>query len=294
MQKLLSSTLSSHNNGGRNHSKDLKRSSKKQNRTRQHSANPKLNHSKNRKSPNRGRNDCSFNFKTAKLDDKAMLLNLMKNSIKESKPKHKKKKSSINASNIDRVNAVVHSINPQKITYFNVNTIKKLNAKNLKITHSPKRGIKCSKALSKGGSIRNSRKGSSNNSNERMTYATFASQRVSPNSRKKQPSFDYNLTSNCNLGNMTRDMGMSFSSSNMHSKPEVKARQRMIGSKKSSLINSVIGNVNKARERAHQMYMSGTIHAPTPSKKNFIFIHKFLIFTEHLEFHNYGLFLNKG
>jgi len=35
------------------------------------------------------------------------------------------------------------------------------------------------------------------------------------------------------------------------------------------LIDSVIGNVNKARERAQQMYSTGTIHTPTPSNPNF-------------------------
>ena len=82
MQKMLSNTLSSYNPGGRNYMKEQRRSSKKH-RSRQHSANPKLNHSKRRKSPTRGRNDANTIF-----------LNLMKHSLKSSKSKHRKKSAS--------------------------------------------------------------------------------------------------------------------------------------------------------------------------------------------------------
>ena len=130
MHKLLSNTLNSYNNpGGRNQDqKEAKRSSKKHSRTRQHSANPKMHHSRRKKSPTRGRNDYSFGFKTNKYDDNnTMFLNLMKHSLKGTK-KHKKKKSSINPPN-GRDSAMIHSIMPQTMTHIGRSSIKKSNGK---------------------------------------------------------------------------------------------------------------------------------------------------------------------
>lgn len=44
----------------------------------------------------------------------------------------------------------------------------------------------------------------------------------------------------------------------------MRSRQGGVGSKKSSLIDSIIGNANKARDRAVKMYAGGTVHTPIP------------------------------
>jgi len=218
MQKMLSNTLGSYNSQGRNHlNKDSKQSTKK-NRSRQHSANPKLNHSKRRKSPNRGRNDNSFGFKTTKLSDEndTMFWNLMKNSLKSSKSKHKKKKSSANASK-DRDSTGVHSIMPKNIA--NGNSV---SGKQSRVSNSPKRGIKYSKMFGrgKGGSTRVSRKGSATNSNERGAYSTYVSQRVSPKPKKKLNAYESNLTNSHSFKftNMMKDMGITFNYNNSHTR----------------------------------------------------------------------------
>lgn len=263
MQKLLSNTLSSYNPGGRNYMKESRKSSKKQNRTRQHSANPKMNESKSRKSPNRGRNDANTIF-----------LNLMKSSLKSSKSKHKKRKSSANVSR-GRDTTVINQIMPQTMTHINKVSVKKSCSKKSRASNTPKRGIRYTNMFGrgKGGSTRVSRKGSAANSNERAAYTTYVSHRVSPKSKKKKPSMDYTAsnTNSFKFNDMMKDMGISFNY-NMQPRAGVRSRQGVIGSKKSSLIESVIGNANKARERAQKMYATGNIHTPTPNSNTAGFI----------------------
>lgn len=253
-QKMLSNTLSSYNPGGRNHMKEQRRSSKK-NRTRQHSANPKLNSSKSRKSPSRGRNDANTIF-----------MNLMKNSLKTSKSKHKKK-SSANVSK-GRDSNIINSVMPQTMSHVNRTTLKKSSGKKSRASNTPKRGIRYANMFGrKGGSTRVSRKGSAANSNERGAYSTYVSHRVSPKSKKKIPSMDFNSNTNSFTNMMMKDMGVSFNYGNPNPRYGARSRQGM-GSKKSSLIDSVIGNANKARDRAVKMYSSGNIHTPTPGNVN--------------------------
>jgi hypothetical protein len=253
MQKLLSNTLNFP--GGRNYMKDNRRSSKKQSRTRQHSANPKMNHSKRRKSPTRGRNESN-----------TMFLSMMKHSIKHSKSKHKKRKSSANVSR-GRDNTVINSIMPQTMMHINAPSIKKSSGKKYRASNTPKRGIRYTKMFGrgKGGSTRVSRKGSAANSNERGTYTNYVSQRVSPKGKKNKPSMDYTSSNTNSFNNMMRDMGITFNHANFPSRYGTRSRQGVIGSKKSSLIESVIGNANKAKERALKMHPSGNIHTPTPN-----------------------------
>lgn len=230
MQKLLSNTLSSYNPGGRNHKNEQRRSSKKS-RTRQHSANPKLNHSKRRKSPNRGRNDVNTIF-----------LNLMKHSLKSSKSKNKKKKLSSNVSGgLD--SAIINQVIPQNITHIAKSSIKKSSGKKSRASNTPKRGIRYANMFGrKGGSTRVSRKGSAANSNERGAYTTFVSQRTSPKSKKKKPSMDFSASNTSSFTN------------NFPPRYGTRSRQGV-----------VIGTANKARERAAKMYFSGNIHTPIPS-----------------------------
>jgi RNA polymerase II subunit A small phosphatase-like protein len=251
-QKMLSNTLSSYNPGGRNHLKEQRRSSKK-NKTRQHSANQKLNISKRRKSPSRGRNDANTIF-----------MNLMKHSLKGSKSKHKKKKSNANVSKGHDSN-IINSIMPQTMSHIN----KKTNSKKPRASNTPKRGIRYANMFGrKGGSTRVSRKGSAANSNERGAYSTYVSHRVSPKSKKKQPSMDYNSNTNSFSNMMMKDMGVSFNYGNF--KPRYGARSRQgMGSKKSSLIDNTNANSNKAR--AVKMYSSGNIHTPTPGNATGVF-----------------------
>lgn len=172
MQKLLSNTLASYNPGGRNYMKEHKRSSKRHNRTRQHSANLKLNHSRRRKSPSRGRNEPNYNF-----------FNLMKQSLRSSKSKHKKNNSSNNETL--RSNSKRH------------------NSKKSRASNTPKRGIRYSNMFArKSGSTRVSRKGSAANSNERGAYSTYISRKVSPKSKKKKASMDYEFSKTNSFSNM--------------------------------------------------------------------------------------------
>ena len=280
MHKMLTNTLSSYNTGGRNQlNRDPKKSSKKGSRTRQHSANPKVNNSKRRKSPFRGRNDNSFGLKTSKLEDSnTLFLNLMKNSLKLAKSKHKKKKSNLNISNT-RDSAIINSVHPQNINNLSGTSIRNPSGKQSRASNSPKRGVKYAKMFgrSKGGSTRVSRKGSAANSNERGSYTTYVSQRASPKSKKQKPSMDSNINSNSfKFNNMMKDMGITFNYNGMQPQYNSRSRQGVVGSKKSSLIDSVIGNVNRAKERAHKMYSTGTIHTPTPNNnQNFVNDSKF-------------------
>jgi hypothetical protein len=65
--------------------------------------------------------------------------------------------------------------------------------------------------------------------------------------------------------NMMNSMGVTFNYSGMPNRYGARSRQGVMGSKKSSLIDSVIGNANKARERAARTHASGNIHTPIPS-----------------------------
>jgi hypothetical protein len=257
-------------NGVSNPDHENKKSgSRKHSRTRQHSANPKMHHSKQRKSPNRGRNDNSFNFNPNKYENQnTMFLNMIKNSLKGGKSKHKKIDSSMNASR-GRDKTIINSILTQTMSNVGRNSVKKSKSRKSRASNTPKRGIKHSKTLGrgKGGSTRVSRKGSTANSNERGAYKTYVSQRVSPKSKINKASIDYNPSSSSfKFSNMIKDMGISFNYNNyQQNRVGVRSRQGVIGSKKSSMIDSLIGNANKARERAQKMYSATNIHTPTPS-----------------------------
>jgi hypothetical protein len=277
MQKLLSSTLSSQLNGGRNNvDKEHKRStSKKHSRATNHSAHAKRSNSKRRKSPFRGRNDNSFGLKTNKYDDaNSLFLNMIKNSLRP-KSKHKRTDNSMNVSK-GRDGTISSLMN--QTTNVGRNSVKKSRSRHPRTSNSPKRAtIKYAKTIgrTKGGSTRVSRKGSTANSKERSGYnTTYVSQRTSPKSKKNKISMDYN-PSNANsfkFNNMMKEMGMIQSYNNFQpSRHGVRSRQGVIGSKKSSMIDSMIGNATKARERAQKMYSATNIHTPTPSNDGLLF-----------------------
>ena len=71
---------------------------------------------------------------------------------------------------------------------------------------------------------------------------------------------------------MMQEMGMLHNYNNYQpNRQGVRSRQGVIGSKKSSMIDSMIGNANKARERAQKMYSATNIHTPTPSNDGLLF-----------------------
>lgn len=276
MQKLLSSTLSSQANAGRNYDREHKRStSKKHSRTANNSAHAKRSHSKRRKSPFRGRNDNSFGIKTGKYDDaNSLFLSMIKNSLRP-KSKHRGGDDSMNVSK--GRDTTITSFMPQTMSHLGRTSVKKSRSRHPRTSSSPKRAsIKYSKTIgrTKGGSTRVSRKGSTANSRERGSYTTYVSQRTSPKSKKNKVSMDYN-SSNKNsfkFNNMMQEMGMLHNYNNYpQNRQGVRSRQGNIGSKKSSMIDSMIGNANKARERAQKMYSATNIHTPTPSNDGLLF-----------------------
>lgn len=181
MQKLLSETLSSYNPGGRNYMKESRKSSKRASKTRGHGSNHRS-HSRKKKSPSRGRNDPNHIF-----------LNLMKQSLRSSK-KHRKNYST-NDGHLNR-------------------SSKRSKSRRSRANNTPKRGIKYSTMFGrKAGSTRVSRKGSAANSNERGAYSTYAHSRMSPKSKKKKASMDYDFSNTNSFTNMMmRDMGVSSKS----------------------------------------------------------------------------------
>jgi len=60
-------------------------------------------------------------------------------------------------------------------------------------------------------------------------------------------------------------MGITFNHGNFLARYGTRSRQGGVGSKKSSFVDSAIGNANDARERVNQMYSSSNIHTPTPN-----------------------------
>lgn len=176
-QKLLSETLSSYNLGGRNYMENSKRSSKLS-KSRGHSAKQKPYHSKKRKSPSRGRNDPNH-----------MLLSMMKKSWKPSKSKHRK-----HYSNHDSFNK----------------SSKRSRSRRTRPNNTPKRMVKYQNLFNrKAGSTRVSRKGSAANSNERGAYSTYVG-RMSPKSKKKKISMDYDFTNTNSFTNMMNDLRVSI------------------------------------------------------------------------------------
>lgn len=273
MQRMLSNTLNSQMPQGRNQAdREHKRStSKKHSRTAAHSAHSKRSNSRRKKSPIRGRNDNSFGVHSNQVDDSnTFFLNMIKNSLKS---KHKNNENSMNVSR-GRDNTI-NSMMPQTMSHIGRTSVKKSRSKNPQISSSPKRAtIKYSKTLgrTKGGSTRVSRKGSTATSKERGVYI---SQRTSPKSKGKKSSLDYNSGVNSGsfkFSNIMKDMGV-MNNYNQQSRPNVRSRQGVIGSKKSSMIDSMIGNATKARERAQKMYtaMGVNIHTPTPSNDGLLF-----------------------
>lgn len=175
-QKLLSETLSLYNLGGRNYMEKPKKSSKAS-KSRGHSAKQRPYHSKKRKSPSRGRNDPNH-----------MLLNMMKKSWKHSKSKHRK-----NYSNNDSLSK----------------SGKRPRSRRTRPNNTPKRITKYQNLFNrKAGSTRVSRKGSAANSNERGAYSTYVG-RVSPKSKKKKISMDYDFTNTNSFTNMMSDFRVS-------------------------------------------------------------------------------------
>lgn len=68
-----------------------KQGSKKYSRSRQHSADPRMNHSKHRKSENGASSDNSFNFKTSKNEDSTSIyLNLIETRLKSNRQRYEK------------------------------------------------------------------------------------------------------------------------------------------------------------------------------------------------------------
>lgn len=177
MQKLLSETLSSYN--GRNYLNKSRKSSKKNSR-RGHSA-TRSRHSKKRKSPSRGRNDPNHIF-----------LNLMKQSLRGSKSRSKRNYSATNEG-------------------YHKGSSKRSRSRRSRANNTPKRGIEYKNMfVHKGGSTRVSRKHSAANSNERGAYSTYIGSRVSPKSKKKKASMDYDFTNTNSFTNMMSNMRVSF------------------------------------------------------------------------------------
>lgn len=257
MQRLLSNTLNSQINVGRNYAdREHKRStSKKHSRTAANSSHGKRSSSKRRKSMFRGRNDNSFGYKTnSKYEDaNTMFLNMIKNSLKP-KNKHRKNEISMNVSK--GRDGTISSIMPKTVSHIGRNSAKRSRSKHPRNSSSPKRvTIKYSKNLGRGKGVSMSTK-------------------ASPKSKKTKVSMDYNSngTNSFKFNNMMKEMGMI---QNYNKYPPqrhgIRSRQGVIGSKKSSMIDSMIGNANKARERAQKMYSATNIHTPTPSNEGLLF-----------------------
>ena len=235
MQNLLSKTLASYNPGGRNYMKESKRYSKRNSRNRGQSANSKMSGSRKRKSPSRGRNEANKIF-----------FKLLDGSMRNTKSRHKKNYSAHNET-------------------FKGNRSKRSSCKRSRASNTPKRGVRYANMFTrKGGSTKASRKNSAANSNERGAYSTYISHRVSPKGKRKKASMDYDLNNTNSFSHMLmNDMRMNYN--NVHTRYGTRSRQGVIGSKKSSLIDSVLGNSTKAKERAAKMYAGATVHTPTPN-----------------------------
>jgi len=164
-------------------------------------------------------------------DPNHIMLNFMKQSLRSSKSKHRKNYSNNN----DTLNR----------------SCKRSRSRRSRANSTPKKGMKYQSMFNrKAGSTRISRKGSAVNSNERC---------ASPKSKRKKASMDYDFTSTNSFTNMlTKDLRPGYG---------VKSRPKEM-SKKSSLIESMIGNANRARDRANQMYSGLTVHTPTPGSTN--------------------------
>ena len=193
MQRLLSNTLNSQINVGRNYAdREHKRStSKKHSRTAANSSHGKRSSSKRRKSMFRGRNDNSFGYKTnSKYEDaNTMFLNMIKNSLKP-KNKHRKNEISMNVSK--GRDGTISSIMPKTVSHIGRNSAKRSRSKHPRNSSSPKRvTIKYSKNLGRGKGVSMSTK-------------------ASPKSKKTKVSMDYNSngTNSFKFNNMMKEMGM--------------------------------------------------------------------------------------